>query len=389
MIHVNCPSCYGSKTEVFFRFEKAPVQSVVVIKSKEDSLSLPRKDITLAFCHDCGFIYNSSFDTDIDMYTGGYEDQQGFSPTFRKFITSLTSRFIEKYNVRNKDIVEIGCGKGDFLALISELGNNRGTGIDPAYVEGRLAPDNRLKFLKEFYTEKHGELPNDVIVCRHTLEHIHATGAFMNTVRNSLTPESRTVLFFEVPSIVRILKSNAFWDIFYEHCSYFSPGSLSRLFRKNNFEVFDLYLEYDEQYLFIEAGMSVSPEKKHPLEESVDELWSMSKQFAESVSKKLDEWEELLNEYKIIGKKVVVWGGGSKSVGFLTHFDRLKVIKHVVDINPHLTGNYIPGTGLRYKSPMFLKEFKPDAVIIMNGIYEQEISSMLNEMELNPRLHSL
>ena len=84
-----------------------------------------------------------------------------------------------------------------------------------------------------------------------------------------------------------------------------------------------------------------------------------------------------------------MWGGGSKSVGFLTHFDDIKVIEHVVDINPHMTGNYIPGIGIQYKHPEFLKEYKPDAVIIMNGVYLKEIGGMLNEMGLNPELHPL
>ena len=88
-------------------------------------------------------------------------------------------------------------------------------------------------------------------------------------------------------------------------------------------------------------------------------------------------------------KKVVVWGGGSKSVGFLTHFNDLNVIEHVVDINPHMQGNYIPGIGIQYKAPDFLKQYQPDTVIIMNGVYEKEIGKSLMEMNLNPELISL
>jgi hypothetical protein len=88
-------------------------------------------------------------------------------------------------------------------------------------------------------------------------------------------------------------------------------------------------------------------------------------------------------------KKVVVWGGGSKSVGFLTHFNDLGVIRHVVDINPHMQGNYIPGIGIQYVPPKFLESFKPDSVIIMNGVYEKEIENMLLGMNLRPELISL
>jgi SAM-dependent methyltransferase len=387
MKHHKCPNCGSQKHEDFFSIKNAPTQSLITIKNYEEAIAIPRKDIDLAFCHECGFIFNSSFDTSIDYYTQGYEDQQGFSPTFKKFISGVTNRFIDKYEVRNKDIIEIGCGKGDFISLICELGNNRGIGIDPAFVEGRLAPNPNLKFIKEFYSEKHGDLPNDVITCRHTLEHIHATDEFLSTVRSSVKDGTKNILFFEVPSIVRILKIQAFWDIFYEHCTYLSPGSLARLFRKNGFEVLDMYLEYDEQYLFIEAKpVNKKSEKIHPLEESIESLWELAKDFVLKINKTLDEWRNLLLDYKEKNKKVVIWGGGSKSVGFLTQIYDLGAIKHVVDINPHMTGNFIPGIGLQYKNPEFLRDYKPDTVIIMNGVYKNEISKILLDMDLTPEL---
>ena len=69
------------------------------------------------------------------------------------------------------------------------------------------------------------------MLCRHTLEHIAPTGRFLRTIRNVIGDRSDTVVLFELPDAVRILREGAFWDINYEHCSYFSPGSLSRLFR--------------------------------------------------------------------------------------------------------------------------------------------------------------
>ena len=385
-----CPCCNSHKTEEFFRIKNAPVQSVVTVKSYEEAISIPRMDITLAFCNSCGFIYNSSFDTSIDYYTKGYEDQQGYSPTFTKFITEITNRFINKYNVRNKDVVEIGCGKGDFLNLICGLGNNRGIGIDPAYVNGRLKPNPNVSFVKEFYSCEHGKLPNDVIVCRHTLEHIHNTKTFLDTIKHSIQAKNEVIVLFEVPSIVRILKVQAFWDIFNEHCSYFSPGSLARLFKMSGFEVLDLYQEYEEQYLFIEARVSQnSSQQIHAIEESIEQLREYVNEFAIKINYQLSSYKKLLQKLKDENKKVALWGGGSKSVGFLTHFDEMKVIKHVVDINPHMQGNYIPGIGIQYVHPKILHLFRPDTIIIMNAVYKTEIEKMLTEMNLFPELISL
>ena len=384
MKKTTCPCCQHADIEAFFTIRNAPVQSVVTIESYEDAIQVPRHDIVLTFCNHCGFIFNSEFDTEWDYYTQGYEDQQGFSPTFTTFITGVTERFIDKYDVRNKEVVEIGCGKGDFIRLICELGDNQGTGIDPAWVPGRDESVANVRFIREFYSQKHGDIDADSIVCRHTLEHIHDTNGFLQTIRDSCEDTS-PVLFFEVPSIVRILKDQAFWDIFGEHCSYFSPGSLARLFRSNRFEVLDLFFEYDDQYLFIEARpVDVTSEIIHSLEESVESLKALTRLFAEKINEQLEQWRTRLNQFKEAGHKVVIWGGGSKAVGFLTQFDELAVIEHVVDINPHLLGNFIPGIGKQYVGPDFLDDYRPDVVIVMNSIYINEIKEDMAARGLFP-----
>jgi hypothetical protein len=112
---MKCIHCQSTNVENFFTLKNSPIQSLVTIKTYEEAIAIPKKDLTLAFCSNCGFIFNSTFDTSIDYYTKGYEDQQGFSKTWLKFITEVTEKFIDRYDVRNKDIIEIGCGKGDFL----------------------------------------------------------------------------------------------------------------------------------------------------------------------------------------------------------------------------------------------------------------------------------
>lgn len=389
MKHTTCPCCRSTDLEVFFTIANAPTQSLVTIKERDEALAIPRRDIDLTFCNSCGFIFNSDFDTSIDYFTQGYEDQQGFSPTFVKFLTGVSEKFINKYEMRDKRVVEIGCGKGDYLRLFCKAGNNQGTGIDPAWVPGRGEAMPGVGFISEFYAEKHGELRPDCITCRHTLEHIHDTEGFMKTIRASIG-NANPVVFMEVPCIVRILDVQAFWDIFYEHCSYFSPGSLARLFRRNGFEVLDQFLEYDEQYLFIEARPVDAPAgSPHASEESVAELKEKTKRFAEEINRQLGEWRDRLSRFKEEGKKVVVWGGGSKSVGFLTQFDDIGVIEHVCDINPHMTGNYIPGIGKQYVNPDFLEEYKPDVVIVMNSVYMEEIRKSLAKKELYPEMLGL
>ena len=151
-----------------------------------------------------------------------------------------------------------------------------------------------------------------------------------------------------------------------------------------------MFLEYDNQYLFIEAKpVEAGSDKVHPMEESVAELKAKTQVFVEKINEQLSVWRTRLERVKGAGKKVVVWGGGSKSVGFLTQFDDIGVIDHVVDINPHMTGNYIPGIGKQYVDPVFLERYKPDVVIVMNSVYMEEIRKSLADRGLHPEMLGL
>ncbi|NEO97150.1 MAG: methyltransferase domain-containing protein [Symploca sp. SIO2E9] len=387
-----CPNCGHQGLSLFYEVRKVPVHSCLMMPNEKEALDFPCGDVVLGFCDHCGFITNVEFDSKWSAYAPNYEDQQSFSPTFNQFALDLANRLIEKYDLHNKDIVEIGCSKGDFLLLLCELGNNRGVGIDPSTVPGRVNSEaaERVTFIQDYYSQKHAEYVGDFICCRHTLEHIKPTAEFINTVRRSIGDRTNVAFFLEIPDTVRVLKDLAFEDIYYEHCSYFTPGSLARLFRSCGFEVTDLYRAYGEQYLLIEAIPTITTSKKvFPLEESLEEVAQDVKHFASNIGNKLQNWKQHLEQMQAQGKRIVVWGSGSKCVAFLTTLDTIDKIEYVVDINPHRHGKFIPGVGKEIKSPEFLKEYQPDQVIVMNPIYCNEIGQMLANMGVTTEVISL
>jgi hypothetical protein len=379
----HCPNCGHDSLVTFYEVKDVPVHSCLMLSTKQEALDFPSGDVILGFCEKCGFVTNTVFDSKWSAYAPNYEDQQSFSPTFNQFALDLASRLVDKYDLRNKDIIEIGCSKGDFLLLLCELGNNRGVGIDPSAVPGRVKSEaaERVTFIQDYYSEKYSELVGDFICCRHTLEHIYPTEEFISTVRRSIGNRLDTVVFFEIPDTTRVLRDLAFEDIYYEHCSYFTPGSLARLFRACGFEVIDLYKAYGEQYLMIEARpVADASEYHHPLEESLEETTENAKYFVEHISQKLDSWKQHLEKMQAQEKRVVVWGSGSKCVAFLTTLDTIDKIQYVIDINPHRHGKFIPGVGKEIMSPEFLKDYKPDQIIVMNPIYREEIQKMMDQM---------
>ena len=216
-----------------------PVNSVLLLDSRAEALKFPKGDVILGFCRSCGFIYNLAFDPNVLEYSSRYEATQSYSSSFNAFHRGLAEQLIERYDLRNKDVIEIGCGQGEFLSLLCEIGGNRGVGFDPVYNDERVEQqaNGSIIFIKDFYSEKYAHFHADFVCCKMTLEHIQDTAKFVGMIGRVLEDKSNVTVFFQVPDVVRILREMAFWDIYYEHCSYFSLGSLARLFRKNGFDV--------------------------------------------------------------------------------------------------------------------------------------------------------
>jgi SAM-dependent methyltransferase len=384
-----CPSCGAVGMSVFYKLERVPVHSVLLLSTREEALSYPVGDIVLGFCPICGFIANAAFDSSLQEYAPGYEGTQSFSPTFNAFAHRLAERLIDQYDLHGKDIIEIGCGQGEFLTLLCELGDNRGIGFDPAYVGPRAESlaHNRATFIKDLYSERYAGYRGDFVCCKMTLEHIQQPADFISTVRCSLGDQSGTVVFFQVPDVTRILRERAFWDIYYEHCSYFSLGSLARLFRKCGFDVIRLAKEYDGQYLMIEArpgdgtgGASLRQE------DDLEDLARAVADFSQDCPHKLDAWRCDLHRLGQNGYRAVIWGAGSKGVAFLTTLGVQHEIEYAVDINPRKHGTYMAGTGQQIVGPEFLRAYRPDVVIVMNPIYCDEIQRALDRMGIMAEL---
>jgi hypothetical protein len=182
----------------------------------------------------------------------------------------------------------------------------------------------------------------------------------------------------------------AFEDVYYEHCSYFSPGSAARLFRSTGYQVTDLALEYDDQYLLVEAVPTArSSTSAHPLEESPEEMLVHAEDYSKTIDETLERWREDVTRMYDERLRPVIWGSGSKCVAFLTTIGLNDEIGHVVDINPHRHGKYIPGLGKEIESPEILKTVDPQVVIVMNRVYTEEIREQLSEMGLKPEIVAL
>lgn len=364
---------------------------MVLLDTKEQAVSYPKGKLTLAFCDSCGFIFNPDFDPALVDYSQSYESSQAFSPKFNEFAERLAKSLVDEYGLANKTCVEIGCGGGDFLQQVELQGIKAGIGVDPA-----ADPDHRvenatrnLSFIREFFGEEHGSLSPDFVCCRHTLEHVPDPADFVRTVRRSLGADSSVPVFFEVPDTLRVLKEAAFWDVYYEHCSYFTPESLAALFEREGFTDVRTELDFDDQYLLLHCRPTDHNGESQVSREYVRQLSEEVEEFSEKYRNHIAGWSTFLAEAKDAGKTVVVWGGGSKGVAFVNSVPGGELIDFIVDINPAKQDKFAAGTGHRIVGPEQLRDAIPDVVLVMNPIYVDEISETLADMGIEAEVHSV
>lgn len=391
MNHVReCIACAARDLKPFYAVRDIPVHSCLLLDARADALAYPRGDVELAFCQRCGLIQNVAFDPAVMDYSVDYEDSQAHSPRFVAFATELAQHLDRRYHLRDAAVVEIGCGKGDFLTVLSNVTGASGVGFDPAYRPGPVQADEamRVRFVADRYSERYADVAADLVVCRHTLEHIHDVHSFVSMVRGAIGDRRDTAVLFEVPEVVRILAEEAFWDVYYEHCAYFSAGSLARLFRSCGFEVLDLWTGFDDQYLLLEARPGTSTTEL-PLEEEPQSLAPLVDRFGQRVPERLEALRAQLDGFVDTGHNVVLWGASSKAVSYLTSLGVGHEVTGVVDINPRKHGRYLAGTGHRILAPADLPVHHPDVVLLMNPAYADEVGHALRDMDVTARLETV
>lgn len=386
---VSCPVCTASGMEVFFDMKDVPVYCNVFWRTREAALSCPKGEMKLAFCSTCGFIYNLAFDAARLDYNPNYENSLHFSPRFQEYAEDLAARLVERYHLHDKTVIEIGCGKGEFLSLLCAQGRNCGIGFDPSFAAGRAdaTAGAGITVIRDTYSDRYADYPCNLLCCRHTLEHVADPIAFLKRVRRALRSNPQAAIYFEVPNVLFTLCNNGIWDLIYEHCSYFWAQSLARLFATSGFCVREIREAFGGQFLCLEAVAGESASDGSPdRQEAIAQLASNVATFREHHASVVEKWQKVLNQMRESGQRAVVWGAGSKGVTFLNTLRNHGRIEHVVDINPHKHGKYVPGTGQEVVPPEFLRDYRPEAIVVMNPIYREEIRQISADLGIQTQL---
>ena len=341
--------------------------SLPVIPNSPQSAGTKTKhgDFHLKVFGSFGFVQNVAFDETLIEYDENYQNDQSKSLKFRQHMETVYTK-IKSYYPKGSSLVEVGCGKGAFLDIVRNDNFFEYSGYDVAY-EGS---DEKI-FSR--YLRDDDNLHADIVVLRHTLEHIKYPQRFLAMLKEVFNEDA--VIYIEVPQLEWIEKNKTLFDFTYEHVNYFSSKSLCSFFA-NVIEFGDIF---DEQYQFCMARLSSLQLGEWRMFND-PRKWS-DYHFDEYVENFVSSFEFLKSE-----NRIWVWGGATKGVLFLKHledsgFPIKKNILSIIDINPGKQGLFAPSTAVPIKSPNVLfKECKAgDLVLVMNPAYLEEIQNEISE----------
>lgn len=212
----------------------------------------------------------------------------------------------------------------------------------------------------------------DLLVCKMTLEHLWQPLAIVEQFAQALAANG--LLFIQVPRFEQAVVDGAYWDVYYEHCNYFSEASLTALCARAGLRPQRLWQEYRGQYV-----LGLFTRGDGALESASGMALADYRQFADGIGPAVDAWRRWFGEP---GRRAALWGGGSKAVSFLTHLGVPDAIEAAIDINPDKRNSYLPGSGLPVIGPEDAAGRDIEAVTLMNPVYREEVAAMLAEIGL-------
>jgi SAM-dependent methyltransferase len=379
-----CPVCAASELRPMFRRAAVPVHQNRLAPSRDEARCAPRGELALVGCARCGLVFNRAFDPSLVAYGPGYENDQTASPAFARHLEERVSALV-RGGVRGQEILEIGCGTGDFLRQVCRAGENRGRGFDPAAVPA-VFPDGRGVRIEARWFEASGDgSPGaDAVVCRHVLEHAPEPMRLLRLAREALAARSAARLYLELPALEWIAESGAMWDFFYEHASYFTEPALRNALALAGMRAVAIERVFAGQYLWVEAAVAGAPlALSAPAADDLDRLESIGALEARTV----DDWRRLVAERRRLGH-VAVWGAGAKGATFLHLVDADgTAIAAAVDVHPAKQGRFVPGTGHAVLAPAAPELASVRTFIVMNPNYRTEIEREVRALGLDARVH--
>lgn len=350
-----CISCKGSLHELM-KIENMPA-SAQDIPTKEELDKDSGIEVLLCVCEDCGLV---QLKNDAVYYYRDVIRAGGYSTTMEALRKSQYKHFIEFASLEGKKIIEVGCGRGEFLGMLSDFPvEEYGTEHKKDLVE--IAKEAGLRVDEDFpesedHIFKNG--PFDAFMSFNFLEHQPQPRTYLKAIYNNLCDEGYGLI--TVPSFEYIMEQNSFYEIIPDHIAYYSFESLTHLLNICGFEVLE------KEMVNRDTISMIVKKRKLP-------------DIGGIISKKNDIATEVVETVKKYAKdgKIAIWGASHQGFTLCATTGIADFVDCIIDSAPFKQGKYAPASHIPIISPDEARKRKLEAIIIVAPGYTNEIADII------------
>mgnify|MGYP001165374643 FL=1 len=373
---VSCGSCGGHSFETILNLGDVPLAGY--FPNKDELKTQSKYPLSLLVCNDCKLVQTDSVINPKLLFEDyRYLSSVGLSNHFEGVADLLN----EKYDVRDKNILEIGCNDGVLLEPLQKLGAIV-EGVDPAINVVKLAKNKGLQVYNDFFDETtfgddEFKSKYDLVISNNTFAHIIDVQSVIRGIHHVLKPSGDFI--FEVHYLKSLIDGKQWDNVYHEHIFYYSITALRNMFMKHGMTIVDF-----EEIPIHSGSIRVTVRNRNTYESQkvLDRIELESKtignvshlkKYGEDVKKHISEFNETIE--KLSRKYTIAGYGASGRANMFCNLTNINkdVVKFIVDESPERCGRYIANTEIPIVSPSALKDSYVDLIIIFAWNYSKMI----------------
>ena len=314
-------------------------------------------DLVVHQCSGCGLV---QLDIEPVPYFREVIRAAVVSEEMAEFRRAQFRNFVKQYALKAKKLVEIGCGQGEYLALLEQAGADA-CGLEWGEESVRACTGRGLKVARGFLENENCEIPGgpfEAFAILSFFEHLPQPNAALRGIYRNLVAGGVGIV--EVPNFEMILRGHLFSEFMRDHLFYFTRRTLTLALELNGFEVLSVGEVWHDYIL------SAVVRKRSELD-----LGS----FVSHQQKLRAELDKFLESHG----RVAIWGAGHQAFAVMALMGLGGRVRYVVDSAPFKQGKLTPASHIPIVAPDTLRSDPVDAVLIMAGSYSDEIRRVLRE----------
>lgn len=324
-------------------------------------------DLVLCQCSGCGLV---QLNNDPVPYFCEVIRAVGFSESMVEFRKQQFQNFVHRFQLKNKKVLEIGCGRGEYLSIMKQCGAIA-SGIESSQESVIHCQQMGLDVTTGYLDCIDFDLPHkpyDAFFIMSFLEHMPDPNAALLGMTNNLCASGVGIV--EVPNFDMILKHDLFSEFITDHLFYFTKKTLVALLERNGYEVLSCSPIWHDYIL------SAIVKKRTPL--NLDTFQQKQIQLK-------TQFDQFLSNYP--DKSVATWGAGHQALAILSLAGLADRIKYVVDSAPFKQGKFTHATHIPIVSPEYAFQYPPESFVVMAASYSDEVVKIIqNKFEKNLKI---